>query len=152
VSDRSRESLFDLVVRNDPGDHAEVRLGVRCVIAGEQTVCPVSPPCSSVEQLRTEAEKIRLDLETAVEQGRAALDGIEAFVPPETAEEMTAEELWQVLEAIPDDDLFVERFNELEEPLRKKVAEHVLTSCSVFSGRPALFSSRYDAETALLGD
>lgn len=64
--------------------------------------------------------------------------------------DMPADELWKILEAVPEDILFVERFNDLEEPKRREVAEYVLTTCSVFSGRPALFSSGYDADTALL--
>jgi len=30
------------------------------------------------------------------------------------------------------------------------VAEHVLTHCNVFSGKAAVFSSRYDGQSALL--
>ena len=154
MNDRGRESLFDVVVVKDRnrGEDVEVCLGVRCVIAGEPAVCPISPPCSSLEQLRAEAERIRQDLDRALESGGTALSGVESPGSPGVSEDMTPEEMWRVLEAVPDDDLFVERFNEMEESQRKKVAEHVLTSCSVFSGRPALFSSRYDAETALLGD
>ncbi len=71
----------------------------------------------------------------------------------ETSVEMSdlpAYELWKTLEAVSEDTLFVERFNDLEEPKRRELAEYVLTTCSVFSGRPALFSSAYDAATALL--
>ncbi len=154
MNDRGGRRLFDVLVTRKPeaGPDAEVRLGLRCVIAGEAAVLPISPPCSSVEQLRSEAERVRLDLDRALERGRTALVGVEEPGRTGTEADLPAEELWRVLEAIPDDDLFVERFNEMEEEQRRKVAEHVLTSCSVFSGRPALFSSRYDAETALLED
>jgi len=152
MKERGGRSLFDVVVTKQPGtgQEPEVRLGLRCVIAGETTVCPISPPCSSDEQLRAEVERVRLDLDRALERGRTALVGAGEPEAPGLDAELPAEELWRVLEAVPDDDLFVERFNEMEEDRRKKVAEHVLTSCNVFSGRPALFSSRYDAETALL--
>jgi len=154
MNDHEGSRLFDVLVTRKPeaGQDAEVRLGLRCVIAGEAAVLPISPPCSSVEQLRAEAEEVRLDLDRALERGRTALVGVEEPGMPGADADLPAEELWRVLEAIPDDGLFVGRFNEMEEAQRKKVAEHVLTSCSVFSGRPALFSSRYDAETALLED
>lgn len=154
MKDRDGDPLFDVAVsRNrDEEQGAEVRLGIRCVIRGEPAVCPISPPCFTIEALRSEAEKVRLELDRVLERGEAVLAGTREPGTSDLAGDMTAEELWRVLEAIPDDDLFIERFNELEDVQRKEVAEHVLTSCSVFSGRPALFSSRYDAETALLGD
>lgn len=41
-------------------------------------------------------------------------------------------------------------FNDLEEVTRRRVADYVLTSCNVFSGRAAFFSERYESESATM--
>jgi hypothetical protein len=61
---------------------------------------------------------------------------------------MKPEEIWTILSAILDEGEFIQSFNALEQGKRKEVAEHVLTRCSVFSGRAAVFSSRYDDNSA----
>jgi hypothetical protein len=64
--------------------------------------------------------------------------------------DMAPEEIWSVLSRTEDEGLFVEGFNSLEEPKRKEVAEHILTSCNIFSGKAAVFSSRYKEESSLM--
>lgn len=147
------DRLFDVIAVSKGEEQAGPRLGIRCVFMGEVTVCPVSAPCASVEELETQAGKLRKDLDRAVDEARRILSGgaeKEEADPP--ASDMSVADLWRVLESMPDEAGFVERFNGLEEDQRRDVAEHVLTSCNIFSGRPALFSSRYDADTAFLGD
>lgn len=154
MRDGDMEAIFDLVVcepeHGGPGE-TEVRLGIRCTLAGTSTVCPVRSACSRMEDLEAQVKEIRGELERVLERARRTFEGPGAA---ETAdmEDLPAEQLWESLASIFDDARFVERFNALEEPRRRAVAEHVLTACSVFSGRPALFSSRYDAESALLRD
>jgi hypothetical protein len=65
---------------------------------------------------------------------------------------MSPDEIWQVLSETADEDRFIDLFNQLEREKRKEVAEYVLTQCNVFTGRGAVFSARYDSETALLAD
>lgn len=63
---------------------------------------------------------------------------------------MKAEEIWSILSAILGEVDFIQAFNALEEGTRREVAEHVLTHCNVFSGKAAVFSSRYDEKSALM--
>jgi len=146
------ERLFDVIVDSEGGAEGKTgaRLGIRCAFVGETAVCPVSARCSSVAELEAAAEKVRNDLDRAVDRARTLLDGGTEERGNFLSGDMTAEELWRALEALPDEAGFAETFNGLEEERRRQVAEYVLTSCNVFTGRPALFSSRYDAETALL--
>jgi hypothetical protein len=64
--------------------------------------------------------------------------------------DMPTEEIWKVLSATKDESSFIDLFNQLNEEKRREVAEYVLSQCNVFSGRGAVFSSRYNSETALL--
>ncbi len=144
------EPLFDVLVTEGDQDEVEVRLGVRISVAGETTLCPATRRCFSVEDLEAEADRLHEELERVHEKARKTLAGPGAASAGSIPDDLSVEELWRTLEDLPDDALFVDQFNELEETQRREVAEYVLTACSVFSGRPAFFSARYDSETALL--
>ena len=146
------DRLFDVIAVSKGEEKAGPRLGIRCVFMGEANVCPVSAPCASVEELETEAGKLRNDLDRAVDRARRILAGGSEEEAVPLSSDISVADLWRALESMPDNAGFVERFNGLEEGRRRDVAEHVLTSCNIFSGRPALFSSRYDVDTAFLGD
>lgn len=147
---------FDALVLNESQGNSSprVRLCVRCDLSGETVLHPVSQACSSIEDLETEARRLHAELERALERGRRALAlaGSAEKGGSCSSDDMSVEELWDVLETVDDDAMFVQRFNQLDDSLRRDVAEHVFTSCSVFSGRPAVFSSRYNADTALLDE
>ena len=63
---------------------------------------------------------------------------------------MTEEEIWKVLTDIGDEKLFIDAFNSMDEATRKRVADHVLTRCNIFSGKGSVFSSRYNNDSGLL--
>ena len=147
-------SLFDIIVEEaaEGGESRSVRLGIRCTVRGWETVCPVSESFEGTERLEKEVEMLREDLDRVLDRARKALGTEPGVSKPDLAGAGSPEELWQRLTALAGDDEFVKRFNELDEETRREVAEHVLTACNVFSGRPAFFSSRYDTATALLRD
>ena len=145
-------ALFDIIVE-ETGEHDKspsIRLGIRCAVGGQETVCPVSGSFDSAERLQMEAEILREDLDQALDRARKAMGQAKEDSETDLTGAGSPEELWQRLTAISGDGEFTERFNGLDEETRREVAEHVLTACNVFSGRPALFSSRYDADSALL--
>lgn len=145
-------SLFDIIVEEaaEGGESRSVRLGIRCTVRGWEIVCPVSESFEGTERLEGEVESLRKDLDEVLERARRALKGGGEEAVPDLSGVGSPEELWQRLSAVPTDSAFIERFNALDEDTRREVAEHVLTACNVFSARPALFSSRYDADTARL--
>ncbi|MGD8388769.1 MAG: hypothetical protein PVG49_16600 [Desulfobacteraceae bacterium] len=145
-------ALFDIIVE-EAGERDKapsIRLGIRCAVGGQETVCPVSGAFESAERLEMEAEILREDLDQALDRARKAMGQAKEGSETDLTGAGSPEELWQRLAAVSDDGEFAERFNGLDEETRREVAEHVLTACNVFSGRPALFSSRYDADSALL--
>mgnify|MGYP001071422400 CR=1 FL=1 len=82
----------------------------------------------------------------------------EAVFHPETLSEagfrfpqgMEPDKVWAILKEMDGEEAFVEAFNQLDQERRGSVAEHVLTKCNIFSGRAAVFSSRYNSATGLL--
>ena len=64
--------------------------------------------------------------------------------------EMEPAQMWALLSEIEDVGQFVKIFNELDEPRRKEIAEHVLTHCNIFTGKASVFSSRYDNESGFM--
>lgn len=60
------------------------------------------------------------------------------------------EEIWQQMQAMAEGDM-ADFFNALDSDLRRQVAEHILTTASMFKGAGAMFAARYDADQGLIG-
>jgi hypothetical protein len=131
-------------------DKRGVCIGIDVRIANREVSCPVSSVCYSDKDLAVEVERIQENLNRIAESGKG-LFGIDL---PDNGlritPEMAPEEIWSILSEIAEDDIFIESFNALDPTRRTGVAEHVLSNCSIFSGKGAVFSSRYDNKTGLL--
>lgn len=146
------EGIFELmsVLGKEKDDKVEGRLCIRLKIAGHETLCPLTRPCSSYEALELEAEGIKKDLERSLDKARALFRGAEQKSGLGLNPHMAPEEIWSVLSGTEDERAFAEAFNGLDEAKRREIAEYVLTRCNVFSGRAAVFSARYDESSASL--
>ena len=144
--------LFELITTEAPedGQDREIRLGIRLRLAGYETLCPITRPCRSLDVFGSEVRALREELDRILGQGEAFFRASQVQGELDIRSDMGAEEIWSILSATEDDGVFVEGFNSLEESKRREVAEHVLTKCNIFSGKAAVFSSRYDDGAALL--
>jgi len=144
--------LFELITEPAEGREKkqEARLGIRVRLSSFETTCFVTQPCQTYHALESEVQAIRHDLEDVLKEARKAFESASKRDNLGLKPDMTAGEIWPILSAILDEGDFVEAFNALEQGKRKEVAEHVLTHCNVFSGKAAVFSSRYDDQSALL--
>jgi hypothetical protein len=146
------DKIFELIVQPATGEgkKPEARLGIRVRLSSFETTCLVTRPCQSFRALEAEVQTIRQNLEDILKEGRKVfentLNGDSLGLKPD----MTAGEIWAVLSAILDEGDFIKAFNALEAEKRKEVAEHVLTHCNVFSGKAAVFSSRYDDQSTVM--
>lgn len=144
--------MFELIVQEDKDkkNRLRVSLGLRVNIGGRETVCPVTNPCEDPRAFERETESILAQL------GGLKTKAMELFERASTQgklglrSDMAPAEIWAVLNAIKDDNEFSQSFNSLEEMKRREVAEHILTKCNIFSGKAAVFSSRYDEATAMM--
>lgn len=146
------EDLFQLVTTRDreKGERTETRLAIRLKVGGSETLCPVSKLCGSYETLELEVSKIRSNLERILDAANGIFGGKPSGEWLGLDPDMDPERIWSILSAVGDEDLFVRAFNGLEEPKRRELAEHILTRCNIFAGKAALFSSRYNDESALM--
>ena len=146
------DNIFELIVQPGEGQETkpEARIGIRVKLSSFETTCFVTQPCPSYHALESEVQAIRQNLEDVLKEARKTFEGDSKRDRPGLRPEMTAGEIWTILSAIPDEKEFVRAFNTLEEGKRKEVAEHVLTHCNVFSGKAAVFSSRYDGQSAFM--
>jgi hypothetical protein len=146
------ENVFELMTGADraQGDEIVVNVGVRVKIGSQETSCPISGPCSSYEAVEMEVQAIRNSLDAIMERAKEVFRQTTVEGGFGLSPDMEPEQIWAVLSEIADEDLFIKGFNGLEEAKRKELAEHVLTRCNVFSGKAAIFSSRYNNETGLL--
>ncbi len=146
------DKIFDLITQpgEGQGKKPEARLGIRVKLSSFGTTCFVTRPCQSYHALESEVQAIRQNLEDVLKEARKAFESASKGDNLGLRPDMTAGQIWTVLSAILDEGDFVQAFNALEEGKRKEVAEHVLAHCNVFSGKAAVFSSRYDGNSALL--
>lgn len=141
------------IIEQEEGEGVEVKgicIGIDVKIAGREISCPISGVCATYEELCSEAAKIEDDLKGVLEEGKGVLEVPSPGDEPELSPDMSPDEIWSALTKIQDDELFIQRFNALQEDKRREVAEYVLTKCNIFSGRPSLFAARYDAPSGLM--
>ena len=146
------DKIFELIVQQGEGQDTkpEARIGIRVKLSSFETTCFVTQPCPSYHALESEVQAIRQNLEDVLKEARKTFESASKRDRLGLRPEMTAGEIWTILSAIADEKEFVRAFNTLEEGKRKEVAEHVLTHCNVFSGKAAVFSSRYDGQSAFM--
>lgn len=146
------DKIFELIVQLGEGQETkpEARIGIRVKLSSFETTCFVTQPCPSYHALESEVQAIRQNLENVLKEARRTFESASKSERLGLRPEMTAGEIWTILSAILDEKEFIRAFNALEEGKRKEVAEHVLAHCNVFSGKAAIFSSRYDGQSAFM--
>lgn len=145
--------MFELIVqpRKEKEDKVRVSLGLRVTIAGKETVCPVTGACEDFRKFEMEIQSILSQLEASREEASGVFEASSTRGRLGLGPDMTASEIWAVLNGIQDESEFAASFNSLDESTRRRVAEHVLTKCNIFSGKAAVFSSRYEDAGGLMG-
>jgi hypothetical protein len=146
------DKIFELIAQPGSGKERkpEARLGIRIKLSSFEATCFVTQPAQSFRALESEVQAIRQNLEDILKEGRNFFESASKRDNLGLRPDMTAGEIWTVLSAILDEGDFIQAFNALEAGKRKEVAEHVLTHCNVFSGKAAVFSSRYDDKSAFM--
>jgi hypothetical protein len=144
------DRIFELTTQAVKGEGKKpgVQIGIRMKLASFETTCLVTPSCHSYHALESEVQTLRENLEDVLKEARAVFEAASKKETLGLKPDMKAEEIWAILSAILDEGEFVQSFNALEQGKRKEVAEHVLTHCNVFSGKAAVFSTRYDENSA----
>jgi hypothetical protein len=146
------KKLFQLIeeATGTGASEKSVSLGIRITIGDQESVFPVSPDCRSVEVLSREIKVLQKELEDAFETGKRFLQGKGFEGGKGIDDDLSPEEVWSLLSDMAGEEPFVEHFNAMAEERRRAVAEYILTSCNIFSGKAAVFSARYDSDSALL--
>jgi hypothetical protein len=146
------ESIFEIVAETGEGEEGKttVSVGVRLKVGGHETTCPISRACHSYETLEIEVQTIKNSLDSLLSEAKRVIGKPETDEALELSSDMEPEEVWSILSAVSDEDLFIKSFNNLDEDKRREVAEYVLTHCNIFSGKASVFSSRYNNETGVM--
>lgn len=125
-------------------------IGIEMSIGDRRIPCPLTEACRSYEELSAAVEQLKAGLD------RILIEAGERLFPPSDPNgvlitpDMPTEVVWSHLCKVQNEDAFAATFNRLGEPLRRKVAEHILTKCNIFSGKGAVFSARYNNVTGML--
>ncbi len=146
------ESIFEMVTEAGKREDEKitVSVGVRLKVGGHETTCPISKACHSYETLEIEVQSIKNSLDSLLAEAKKVLGESKADKGLDLRSDMEPEEVWSILSAVSEEDLFIKSFNNLEEGKRREVAEYVLTQCNIFSGKASVFSSRYNNERGVM--
>ena len=138
------------VTDKDAKGQAGVAIGINVKIGGNETVCPVTRVCNSIDDLEAEIKSLNDGLEDIFTRARTVIEGPSSEAVFEFKPDMSPREIWTILSSIADEKIFIDYFNNMDEKKRKEVADHVLASCNIFSGKGAVFSSRYNNDSGLI--
>lgn len=140
------------IIRIDTGDakgKPGIGIGIKVKVGEHETLCPISGICESYEAMEREARSLKENIEEILILSKSILMET-APAPIEIRPDMEPEDIWKILSSIDEETLFFENFNRMEEGKRKEVADYILSRCNIFTGKGAVFSSRYDHESGLL--
>ncbi len=146
------KNVFELITftGKDEENRAGASIGVSIKIGINDTVHRISRVCNSLEALESEVRALNKDLEDVLESAKIIFKEPSFLGVLEIRSNMRPEEIWEILSSISDEKGFIEAFNSLDEGKRREVADYILTRCNMFSGKGAVFSSRYDNESGLM--
>ena len=145
-------AIFKIGEIHDPesDNPAGVRVEIALRIGDRETACPVSAVCRSTKELVREVRRLQAELDRVREEGERVLGRGRTASFPDFGPETPPREIWETLSCIAEDDVFVETFNAMDESVRSRVVEYILSHCSLFSGKGAVFSARYNSDTRLM--
>jgi hypothetical protein len=146
------EDVLDIVLEEGEGTQKGrvITLGIRICLGDHETFCPISGPIESVDEWDVAVQKILEGIERISHRGKELLEPPKEKVGLDFLGDLNPEELWSRLSQLEEEDQFIQTFNTLEPSRRRDLADYVLTTCNIFSGNAAIFSSRYDDESGSL--
>lgn len=122
----------------------DVLCAVHVGAAGEKGTIVAS--CRSVDELREEIARIKVELDAFLEDALQKLAGLEGGGSGVD----DPERVWKEMEAMPTEREMFSLFNAFSAADRRVIAEYILTHVNMFKGRGPVFSEHYDAESHLL--
>ena len=142
--------LFKIIKSKDCDISMSISLGITIRLGDIETTCPISKQVSSLAGFDIQIQDIKKNLDLLMEKAKRVFQGEPSPQDFELSPDMASEKIWEILSSISNTNIMIDRFNALDEEKRKEVADYILTQTNVFSGVGAIFSSRYDNDSALL--
>ncbi len=152
------EKIFKLEIEKGPGKDApeigiSANIGIRdaggSILQGSAVIIPKS---SSYKDLERKISLVKEGLDELLDRSREIfgknLNGDRE--EQDVNEEMSSDEIWDILSGISDFDRAAAKFNGLSRQKRLEVADYVFSHGEIFSGPPAKFSMRYNCEKGLI--
>ena len=111
----------------------------------------LTPKCLSCKAFEAEVFQIKEQLDKLLYKSRQIFKagGGEDY-SLELDENLTDKELWNIMSAIKDVDILLEKFNGMSHQKRVEVADYILSHANIFSGAGSIFSERYNSEEGIL--
>ncbi len=138
-----RQYIFKLL---KDGDNWKIAL---CNTKGD-LLCLLTSPFAKYEEAQREISLIKKELDSVLKHIKDTLNEEKIDSNLALSNDMSAEQIWEVISSIKDEQKFIDIFNGLPEQKRKEIADFVFSKCNVFAGNASIFSLRYNTQSAFL--
>ena len=147
---------FKLEAEKGTGDNHKVSITAAIEITGSDGSkvngqILLTQKCISYNAFEAEVLQIKKQLDKILDKSRQIFEtgGGEDY-SLSLDENLTEKELWNIMSAIKDVDILLEKFNGMSYQKRVEVADYILSHANVFSGTGSVFSERYNSEKGIL--
>ena len=107
--------------------------------------------CFSYKEFEEQILQIKEQLDNILDKSRQIFEpGVRNDYNLEFNENLTDEELWNIMSQISDVGILLEKFNGMSYEKRVEVADYILSHANIFSGAGSVFSERYNSEKGIL--
>ena len=138
------KDIFKIITTTHEKAGTGIAIGITVKIGEREILCPISGVCDSMEAFESEISAINKNFENMLSNVRTIFEGSGAEGLPELKSDIEPEKAWEILSSLNEEDRFIALFNSLDPGKRRVIADYILTKCNIFSGKGAVFSSRYD--------
>lgn len=144
--------MFKLIRMDQTGGERKpgLRVDIDITVGGKAVPCPCTETCFDERSFAAGIEALQDALAGLLEEGRRFLSGAAKSGAAGLNPQDPPEKIWAALSKIPGEEDFILAFNSLDDAKRAETSDYILTQCSMFSGKGAVFSKRFNHARGLL--
>ena len=136
---------------NDASGNNGIQLGLKS--GQNEEIVWVTAECSSLDDWKQKVHELQDGLLEALHRGEDYWKSQQELGSSTQAsvQEASPEQVWEKMQEFEDEQQMSAYFNQLENQVRQKTAEYILSQVSMFKGKAPYFAQNYDFDSNTLG-
>ena len=98
------KEIFEIIREPERENERGLRIGIRLKMAGYETLCPMSEPCRSLQDVQVEVDRLKRELDRLLDRTKGVFEGNASDGKLGVTAEMTAGQIWRLLSEVGDDE------------------------------------------------